>query len=255
MQWPYGKAHILSSLSLKPLSLSFLSLFKTHLIFFADKHVRPDGLAPIQSLPGSDPGAHQSHLQARMLPLFRHSGNLFSSLSFPFGSREKKDKEESVVRERKLIFLALCYSFVSFLFLFSFSLSFTALKLMCLLKCLFDDYSLFISVGCWENESVVGKESLSFCTIQISSLNFLGLPFFWFWGNIQIKIRNTFFFAKQTLHSLLSNLFVCLLLLFFFFFCCHCWILGNYMKIKFMQIIKALLRYFVFLKNDDIINM
>ena len=147
------------------------------------------------------------HLQARMLPLFRHYGNLFSSLSFPFGSREKKDKEESVVWERKLIFLALCYSFVSFLFLFSFSPSFTALKLMCLLKCLFNDFSLFISVGGWENESVVGKESLSFCTIQIS-LNFLGLPFFWFWGNIEIKIRNTFFFfAKQTLHPLLSNLF------------------------------------------------
>ena len=134
--------------------------------------------------------------------------NFSLPLVFRLVPEKKKDKQESVVRERKLIFLALCYSFVSFLFLFSFSLSFTALKLMCLLKCLFDDFSLFISVGCWENESVVGKESLSFCTIQISSLNFLGLPFFWFWGNIQIKIRNTFFcFAKQTVHSLLSNLF------------------------------------------------
>ena len=219
------------------------------------------------------------HLQARMLPLFWHSGNLFSSLSFPFGSREKKDKEESVVRERKLIFLALCYSFVSFLFLFSFSLSFTALKLMCLLKCLFDDFSLFISVGCWENESVVGKESLSFCIIQISSLNFLGLPFFWFWGNIQIKIRNTFFFFCQTncafspvqlvlkiwcsIIGTMLCVFVCFCLCFFFqiffpfvlSFCCHCWILGNYMKWKFKQIIKALLRYLVFLKNEDIINV
>ena len=69
---------------------------------------------------------------------------------------------------------------------------------MGLLKCLFDDFSLFISVGGWENESVVGKESLSFCTIQIS-LNFLGLPFFWFWGNIEIKIRNTFFFLPNKL--------------------------------------------------------
>ena len=124
--------------------------------------------------------------------------NFSLPLVFRLVPEKKKDKQESVVRERKLIFLALCYSFVSFLFLFSFSLSFTALKLMCLLKCLFDDFSLFISVGCWENESVVGKESLSFCTIQISSLNFLGLPFFWFWGNIQIKIRNIFFFFCQT---------------------------------------------------------
>ena len=205
--------------------------------------------------------------------------NFSLPLVFRLVPEKKKDKQESVVRERKLIFLALCYSFVSFLFLFSFSLSFTALKLMCLLKCLFDDFSLFISVGCWENESVVGKESLSFCTIQISSLNFLGLPFFWFWGNIQIKIRNTFFFFLPNKLCILScptcfedmvfhyryyALCVCLFLFMFFFqiffpfvlsFCCHCWILGNYMKWKFKQIIKALLRYLVFLKNEDIINV
>ena len=42
--------------------------------------------------------------------------NFSLPLVFRLVPEKKKDKQESVVRERKLIFLALCYSFVSFLF-------------------------------------------------------------------------------------------------------------------------------------------
>jgi hypothetical protein len=83
-------------------SLSFNQFLSVQNPFdFAERHGRPYGTAPIQSLAGSDPGTHQSHLQARMLPLFRHSGNLSSSSSSPLIFPLFKKREDSLVGKEK----------------------------------------------------------------------------------------------------------------------------------------------------------
>lgn len=118
-----GKTHILSSFSLSKTPVSLFSLCSKPIWFSLQTNM-------------SDPmDLLRSNLSRVRIPeptnrIYKQECCLsfdtpvISSLPLVFclvPEKKKTNKEESVVRERKLIFLALCYSFLSFLFLFSFS--------------------------------------------------------------------------------------------------------------------------------------
>lgn len=82
--------------------LFLLLLFEIHftLLFqlLIERNDKPYGPAPIQSLSGSDPRTNQSHLQAGVLHILRHSGIFLSfSCDFLFASPDSLGKIKQVV--------------------------------------------------------------------------------------------------------------------------------------------------------------